>query len=806
MKIIKSLNQFRNIFEKENVGEKEGSQKDKEIQSKSSQNKEEELSDVEKKFLTNVVNLFTNIVKLHDIIGKNIIKIEPSGPDKVEKVQKESYLFEAGVISPVFRDDKDKNKVDNLIRKDETQAIAVWKKIQKANTIPDFKACIPGLINIVNKKSGLKSSDIIKISKAIMDNRQTLGRPVKFEDLIKENFSWSDYMNKIPKGVSMFLKYIIGLKNEMGLVGAFGVAASPIKVIITSYINMQQLWEKVKRENKKLAKSSKSKEQDKEDDEKEKKEEKDKEEVELSDDLKDLKSKVEKSKRIKNLPKDEIIKILDQNKDVQSEVEFEYKDGKKEKISVSKAIELLKKELIGKEERIVSRYSNKIFEGGLTIQYPTGTAGVDFGVKKIWEEHYKEIDAKGSFNMSQNDKEEMAKLLNEGANNLSLDVSEKPDPIVRIANIFARAHELYFNKFIPSGRPGGRVSLNTLSEYIKLGDGQLPTPETQVSAGPYAYEETFKIWRKGVNEILEDQRLRPVLANMKFIVPGAEDFFNSPKKESNSYKWDYNKERLFEDDKDTKIEGESHGQSLIDFMLKMLEVKKLDDFDSLRSNLLRKYFGLESEELKDKLNTISERSNAPNEDELDNDHLMWFGFKNWNALESSMRSDFEDVFIAVILEYDNSANPPATEKCLFFCRVESVSSFGTKVDNLYFCDDFESDSVKLVEELGSKTFDNFKNVNGVKTKEKIKGEEVKNKRFTGLINFKKDEVIIEYLQDASKGSGTAPKILKNSKFKPLVETSGAKKTDGEKFWMYILKEIEFSSTKKGWERYEIYKM
>jgi hypothetical protein len=817
MKIIKSLSQFRSILEKEENTPKESNELQKNSDSKKKE--EPELSEVEKLFLTNVVNLFTNIVKLNDIIERKVVKIEESLIFESEINNPPTKKQHSEPAKPITSNDKNSTgkgsvKQDNLIRKDETQAIAVWKKILKANSLPDFKNCIVGIKNIVNKKSGLKSSDIIKIGNNILENRKTMGKPLEIDDLLKENFSWSDYMNKIPKGVAIFLKYIIGLRNEMGIVGAFGEASEPIKVIIKSYTLMQQKWEKLKRESRLLnkKKTTPKEEVEETEEEKGKKEEKDKEEVELSDDLKDLKSKVEKSKRIKNLPKDEIIKILDQNKDVQSEVEFEYKDGKKEKISVSKAIELLKKELIGKEERIVSRYSNKIFEGGLTIQYPTGTAGVDFGVKKIWEEHYKEIDAKGSFNMSQNDKEEMAKLLNEGANNLSLDVSEKPDPIVRIANIFSRAHELYFNKFIPSGRPNGRVSLQTLSEYIKLGDGQLPTPETQVNGGPYAYEKTFKIWRKGVNEILEDQKLRPVLANMKFIVPGAEDFFNPPseKKESNSYKWDYNKERLFEykDDKDTKIEGESHGQSLIDFMLKMLEVKKLDDFDSLRSNLLRKYFGLESKELKDKLNTPSERNNAPKEDEIDNNHLMWFGFKNWNALESSMGSDFEDVFIAVILEYDNTANPPTKEKCLFFCRVESVSSGTANVDNLYFCDDFKNGAKELVKELedDDKTFDNFKNVNGVNTKERIKGEEVKNKRFKGKIDFKRDEVKINYLQDALRGSNTAPKILQDSKFKPLEETSGAKKTDGEKFWMYILKEIESSSTKKGWERYEIYKM
>ena len=803
MRIIKSLNQFRNIFEKENVGEKEESQKDKEIQSKSSQNKEEELSDVEKKFLTNVVNLFTNIVKLHDIIGKNIIKIEPSGPDKVEKVQKESYLFEAGVISPVFRDDKDKNKVDNLIRKDETQAIAVWKKIQKANTIPDFKACIPGLINIANKKSGLKSGDIIKIAKAIMDNRQTLGLPVKFEDLIKENFSWSDYMNKIPKGVSMFLKYIIGLRNEMGLVGAFGVAASPIKVIITSYINMQQLWEKVKRENKKLAKSTKSKEQDKEDDEKEKKEQS-QPEVKLPEELKNIKSKVEETEKIEGLPKEEIIEILKKGNNIDKEIDFETKDGKKIKMTVSKAIKLLRKELEGKEEKISSRLGNKIFEGGLTYQEPTGDAMSDFTVKDLWKSFFGDLDSKEEYRRTQADVEELKDLEDEGMDNLSLDVSKKPDPVVRIANIFARAHELYFNKYIPSGRPNGRVSLQTFSEYIPLGTGKSnTTPENQVTGGPYAYEKTFQIWKRGVMSICEDQSYRKIFSNLKFVVPGAEDIDNKDiagqKKEESIYSKLNPKYKIYErndDEDDKKIKSEGQGQILFDFMQKMIDPKKLDDFDGVRGQLMSKYFGLDVKKVKG-LSEVKSKIQPIDDKEIDNVHLKWNGFPKWESFEKSLNSDFGDNFVAIILEYEENSKK---ENCIFFCKIEKVNNNSeAEIDKGYFCDDFAS-AKKLVKEINddNKTFEAFNKIPGINTKDNINREYVKGTVYKGKIKFTKNELTFNLY-----GAGGAQKF-NNYKFKPLKKDYD--QTLQHKYWVYALNEADMSSSKKGWEKYQLYSL
>ena len=197
-----------------------------------------------------------------------------------------------------------------------------------------------------------------------------------------------------------------------------------------------------------------------------------------------------------------------------------------------------------------------------------------------------------------------------GTKDMVLDLSKNPDPIIAIIRVFSRAHDLYYTDYIPSGRSGGKVSNKTMREYTPLnksnGGGTPDEPK-----GPFAVKSILSKWTDGVMQILEDQKYRKILANIKFVVAGAEDTFN---KESVVLKLSDFKLILEEaEDKDADPTGEvkkSQGQILFDFINSMLDKETIADFDTQKRKLLRKYFGQSVPE--DKIpSTVSTRVDRP---------------------------------------------------------------------------------------------------------------------------------------------------------------------------------------------------
>ena len=211
--------------------------------------------------------------------------------------------------------------------------------------------------------------------------------------------------------------------------------------------------------------------------------------------------------------------------------------------------------------------------------------------------------------ITQNEVDKLNKLMSgKGTKDMVLDLSKNPDPIIAIIRVFSRAHDLYYTDYIPSGRTGGKVSNKTMREYTPLGKDS-GTPDSP--KGPFAVKSILSKWTDGVMQILEDQKYRKILANIKFVVAGAEDTFN---KESVVLKLSDFKLILEEaEDKDVDATGEgkkSQGQILFDFINSMLDKETIADFDTQKRKLLRKYFGQSVPE--DKIeSTVSTRVDRP---------------------------------------------------------------------------------------------------------------------------------------------------------------------------------------------------
>lgn len=279
-----------------------------------------------------------------------------------------------------------------------------------------------------------------------------------------------------------------------------------------------------------------------------------------------------------------------------------------------------------------------------------------------FKESFPESVREDLFTVTQKEVDEAIKLKGPESQKLIIDLSKHPDPIVKIVRLFQRAHDLYFSYVIPSGRTNGKVSNKTFQEYILLGrdSSSNATPETP-GYGPWANKKIFDKWRDGVLEVLEDQKYRKILSNVKFIVPGSEDTFNQPvSAKENIVLMFKDFDKIFEelrDDEDTNKEPvvtkKSHGQLLFDFINDMLDKDTAADFDKRRKELLKKYFGqfgFDEKEVKQTKKTKT-YSPKPKADDLDEESLFWNALSSGeNFKASNSGNKYEGEIYAIPIE------------------------------------------------------------------------------------------------------------------------------------------------------------
>ena len=241
------------------------------------------------------------------------------------------------------------------------------------------------------------------------------------------------------------------------------------------------------------------------------------------------------------------------------------------------------------------------------------------------------------FEITQRQVDKVVKLGSQDSSQLLIDLRKHPDPIIRMVRIFKRAHDLYFTPVIPSGRSDGRVSNKTYREYIKLGGAESRVnDQTGPGYGPWAVKKIYDKFRDGILEIIEDQKYRNILANAKFVVPGAEDTFNQ-KKESKVFSMTEFKKIFEVDSSDT---NKSQGQILFDFIQDMLDQDTSAEFDKSRRTLLKKYFGafgVEEQILKstDPSKTPQAPTPQPNARDREPNNLIWIPANKFTCLDET---------------------------------------------------------------------------------------------------------------------------------------------------------------------------
>jgi hypothetical protein len=238
-----------------------------------------------------------------------------------------------------------------------------------------------------------------------------------------------------------------------------------------------------------------------------------------------------------------------------------------------------------------------------TTTSTTTTPGDTCNVSKLWKWFFDRSESKGKdleplLRLSRDDEKELEELQSRlNAGTLTLDYNIASDAIIRLLNLLYTAYDIFATEYIPSGRPGGRVSLKTFQEYQKLdvGSGDKPNAAgvptdgggTAVipGFGPWAINVVYKKFQRRMRALHEDQELRKIFANVNFNYPGSEDKFND------SYKYSQSRLQKLNEAEKGGLENRKMGPVLFNLLAdltnpRMCSPQKID-------TAWRKYFGQE---------------------------------------------------------------------------------------------------------------------------------------------------------------------------------------------------------------------
>jgi hypothetical protein len=372
---------------------------------------------------------------------------------EAKRIANESVIFE---------------EVEQNLEKGENHARNAWKKVVDAYNksgvtkyIPQIEELLSTGIKDGKEKTIQAKKNIILVCKQILANKSTVGKPIAFDDLIKEGL----YDNDMPKAISLFGKVLLSFNEDLGLAGAYGsrgrdasgkpLGTNPLKVFVESFNALEKTLSK-------LGGSKKS-------------------EYKSGDIVKYKLSKGGEGEK-------EIIKIEGDR------FFFKSKDGKE----LSALLKSITGKVEKKQESVITKYDSfrKLFEK---------TEGVDYDeVSNKFDELFTdEIIEK--FQIEESTIEEIKKSGKEGDTILITGA----DPIMEIVRLFQRAWRMHTPGIIPSGRTGGKVSTSVFMEYENLGDRD-GTPDSPGS-GPYRNIELYEKWNEAVTNILSNTKYRTTI-------------------------------------------------------------------------------------------------------------------------------------------------------------------------------------------------------------------------------------------------------------------------------------------------------
>ena len=209
------------------------------------------------------INLFNNYLKEYSGLLINMEREQRSKGKETDlkspEVKKPGESIKQTTVKPTVKQNSSNNfDIDfDLINEEanpssgsanveggETHAKNAWKKVINAYNQSKIASFIPQIESLLNttskgdKENLLKAKEnIIKICKQCVLNISTVGKPINFEDLIKEDIN----INDVSKSISLFGRILLAYKDDIGLTGSYGKAGESMKTFINSFVKLQTI-------------------------------------------------------------------------------------------------------------------------------------------------------------------------------------------------------------------------------------------------------------------------------------------------------------------------------------------------------------------------------------------------------------------------------------------------------------------------------------------------------------------------------------------------------------------------------------
>jgi hypothetical protein len=313
------------------------------------------------------------------------------------------------------------------------------------------------------------------------------------------------------------------------------------------------------------------------------------------------------------------------------------------------------------------------------------------GINENFHYEYSMVNEKNltAFRLTRDDERELQDLENQlSSGTFTLNYEIASDAMVRLFNLLTVAYRLFATDYIPSGRPGGRVSMKTFQEYEKLGGGPSKGRDAGSTLkdaggeavipdfGPWAKKIVYRKFQTFVNRLLQDQKLRKIFSNINFDYPGAEDKFND------SYKWKLLLEN--QDSSTPKIQGKGKMGPVLFNLLQDLATPSKCRGEDLIDEATRKYFGQEIQEKLPDLRYSADKSKNSDTNQnflywnrkpsLTTQRFFWCIPTTRDPISSQQESEIQNTSYGNILQNKSGSNVPIYVNFLDTSLVDKIET------------------------------------------------------------------------------------------------------------------------------------
>ena len=133
---------------------------------------------------------------------------------------------------------------------DESIEKIVWKKIVNAyNTsgISKFSQNLQSLLKASDQslpegERKIVYNRIVDIGKQVIINLDNVGKPISYQELVKERKDYLVSINDVSKSISLFNRYLLPLKEKMDVLQKFGEVGEHIKEYINCFYELKNLY------------------------------------------------------------------------------------------------------------------------------------------------------------------------------------------------------------------------------------------------------------------------------------------------------------------------------------------------------------------------------------------------------------------------------------------------------------------------------------------------------------------------------------------------------------------------------------